>query len=106
MALAASTRGRLGAAENVARMVPELYSALMASTPSTPMVNCPTKTPIRLVLIGSKPGALAGVQCALVSAVPSALMPMPRTTVTARVHIVDRTVRSLVHSERSSPESP
>ena len=98
--------GPPGATENVALIVPVPYSALMASTPSTPIVNCPTKTPIRLVLIGSKPTALLGVQWALVSAVASALMPMPSTTVTASVHTVERTVRSFVHSDRSSPGIP
>jgi hypothetical protein len=38
-ALAASTGGRRGAAPNVARIVPVLYSAVMASTPRTPMVS-------------------------------------------------------------------
>ena len=45
-------------------------------------------------------------QCARVSAVARALTPMPSTTVTPSVHIVDRTVRSFVHSDRRSPEMP
>jgi len=42
----------------------------------------------------------------LVSAVAKALIPIPTTTVMPSVHVVDRTVRSFVHSERKRPESP
>jgi hypothetical protein len=55
--LVASTSGRRGAAASVARIVPEPYSPLITSTPSTPMVSCPKNTPIRLVAVGSKPAS-------------------------------------------------
>jgi hypothetical protein len=45
-------------------------------------------------------------QWARVSAQARALIPIPTTTVTPSVHMVERTVRSLVHSERNKPESP
>jgi hypothetical protein len=38
--------------------------------------------------------------------VAKALIPIPTTTVTPSVHIVERTVRSLVHSDRKRPEMP
>jgi hypothetical protein len=107
--LAPSTCGRLGAAEKVARMVPVPYSALITSTPSTPIASWQNKTAVRLTLVGSKLVRLASdmvAQWARVSAVANALMPIPTTTVRPSVHIVDRTVRSFVHSHRRRPESP
>ena len=44
-ALAARTLSRRGAAANVARMVPEVYSLVMASTPTTPMSSMPVTPP-------------------------------------------------------------
>ena len=53
---------------------------------------------------GSKPWMLWGDmvdQLARVSAVAMALTPRPSTTVMTSVHIVERTVRNFVHSERA-----
>src|SRR5665213_351100 len=65
--------------------------------------------PIRLVRVASKVSRSIGPivdQCARVSAVASALRPIPRTTVTPSVHIVDLTERIFVHSDLSSPDMP
>jgi hypothetical protein len=64
---------------------------------------------MRLVLVGSKLKRLPSDiedQCARVSAVASALMPIPSTTVRPRVHMVERRERSLVHSDANSPDIP
>ena len=42
-----------GRPPSVARMDPDPYSALMSSTPSTPMASCPKRSPVRLTLVGS-----------------------------------------------------
>jgi conjugal transfer/entry exclusion protein len=59
---------------------------------------------MRLVLVGSKPDTCVVDQCARVSAQARTLMPMPKNTVRPSVHIVERSVRSLVHSDRNSPD--
>jgi hypothetical protein len=90
-------------------MVPVPYSALITSTPSTPIASWQNNSAVRLVLVGSKVARLPGdivAQWARVSAVARALIPIPMTTVMPSVHMVERTVRSLVHSERNKPESP
>ena len=94
----------MGAALKVARIVPEEYSPLMARTPRAPTANWAMKTPMRLVAVGSNPAWLCRdvvAQWARVSAVAMAETPRPSTTVMASVQAVERTVRSLVHSERT-----
>ena len=44
-AFAASTSGRLGAAANVARIIPEENSVVIASTPRTPSSSWPSTSP-------------------------------------------------------------
>ena len=104
--LATSTCGRRGAAAKVARTVPVPNSALITSTPSTPTASWQKNRGIRLVLVGSNPSRVGSgivAQCARVSPVARAAIPMPTTTVMPSVHMVERTVRSLVHSDLSRP---
>jgi hypothetical protein len=59
--------------------------------------------------MGSKAARLAGdvvSQFARASPVESAPIATAIKTVAPRVHMVERTVRSFVHSERSSPTMP
>jgi hypothetical protein len=66
-------------------------------------VNCPEKTPTKLVRVGKKLARSERDIADQWSLVASALSPIPRATAIARIRTVDRTVSSFVHSERSSP---
>ena len=99
--LAVSTTGRRGTADNVARMVPVPYSALMTSTPRTPKMSCPRKTPIRLRRVGS-----SMMSEGLTVPVPSAHKPTTATAVPTSVHVVERTDQSLVHSAAMARRRP
>src|SRR6201996_879369 len=93
-ALAARTLRRRGAAANVARMVPEVYSLVMASTPTTPMSSTPMSMPTS-VLPTNMP--------LLVVLLPIArAMPADAATAMARVSQVERRLRSLIHSIRAN----
>jgi len=52
--LAASTRPRFGTAIRLVRIIPEEYSELMQSTPSTAMASEAMATPARLTPVGSQ----------------------------------------------------
>jgi hypothetical protein len=105
--LAASTIGRRGSAARVARIVPDAYPPLMSRMPRTPSRSAPPRyVPARLTSTGSNAALAAAdsvVQCARVTPMAMALDATPMKTVALSVHIVERTVRSLVHSEPNSP---
>jgi len=105
--LAASTSGRRGSAARVARIVPLAYSPLITRMPRMPMTRAPPRyAPTRLTSVGSNADRAAAdsvVQCARVTPMAMALTATPVKTVRPSVHIVERTVRSLVHSDPSSP---
>ena len=107
-ALAASTTGRRGTAAKVARMLPDPYSALTVSPPSTPMASWPKSKPVRLTLVGSNstrstiPPWRHCDACEEVARIP---MPRAATMVASTHHAVERTVRSLVHSDRTTARS-
>ncbi len=70
------------------------------------MANWPKSKPVRLRFVGSNDRRLAGKVCVQrVASVAVAMMPMPIviTTVARRVHVVERTLRSFVHSDRNTP---
>jgi hypothetical protein len=108
--LAASTARRRGAAANVTRISPVLYSAVKASTPRT--VTAITAYS-RLMTAGSSGSAPDGRRpegvcgAALVLGVlakataTTALTATGVTTATSRVQKVERTERNLVHSDAS-----
>ena len=52
--LAASTRPRFGTAVRLARIIPEEYSELMQSTPSTAMASEAMAAPVWLTPVGSQ----------------------------------------------------
>ena len=52
--LAASTRPRFGMAIRLVRIIPDEYSELMQSTPSTAMASWAMATPARLTPVGSQ----------------------------------------------------
>src|ERR1700733_10267116 len=104
-ALAASTRPRFGTAIRLVRIIPDEYSELIKSTPNTTMASWAIATPAWLTPVGSQlcfsetlnlgePWALAALMTA-----PRAT---PSTTVTVSAQNVDRTERSLTHSEFST----
>jgi len=108
VALAASSVSRWGTAEMLERIMPEAYSLVMTSTPSTPIASWAMKTPLRLSEIGSNSAcsfALISGYWLTTTADRRIEMPMMPTAVISRVHYVERTVRSLVHSERRTPET-
>ncbi len=94
--LAASTTGRFGMADSVARIDPVEYSAL---TTSTPIASWPNSSPVRLRLVGSKCSrstaesrdhrfvsvTVARIQMAMLSPI-----------VAPRLQAVERTLRNLV----------
>ena len=88
--------------ENVARIVPVLYSALMTRMPSTPIASCANRRPARLDPGGSKAARATNDRldqreaCAEVTIAPR---PMPTRAVANSVQTVDRTVVNLVHSK-------
>src|SRR3984885_5858643 len=94
-ALAARTRSRRGAAANVARLVPEVYSLVMASTPTTPMSSTPMSMPTSVLP--------TNMPLLVVLLLPVArAMPADAATAMARVSPVERRLRSLIHSIRAS----
>ena len=98
-AFAARTKGRRGMAASVTRTVPELYSLVMVSTPSMPASSRPGTTPASALLVRSS----AAFRLFRPTATPIPTVP---AAVTARVHQVERRLRSLTHSIRTACASP
>ncbi len=98
IALAVSTRARLGQAVNVVRIMPVPYSEEITSTPSGITHSVPSSRPNQ-----AKPsfGSTTRSGSARASAVSSP-MPTFSRTITPSVHIVERTERIFVHSEASA----
>jgi hypothetical protein len=78
-------------AANVALMVPEAYSPVMASTPATPKSSTPMSMPTSVLLTDMPP---------LVALLPPVARAMPAGAQTARAMVsqVERRLRSLIHS--------
>src|SRR5665811_1045339 len=112
MALALHTRIRCGLTINVVRIVLELYSELTAVTPST----------IRRIRLNSSPGMLLvtgsditrsaslhvsnGSELRPITSALAAEQPIESTTARPVKIQVDRTERSLVHSDTSVVSKP
>ena len=94
-AFAASTSGRPGTAARVARIIPEVYSLVIISTPRTPVSSSPGTTPASALLVRSPAPFLVLVPIRMAMAVAPA-------AVIASVHQVERRVRSLIHSIRAT----
>jgi hypothetical protein len=94
-ALAASSSGRFGVAASVARIIPEVYSLVIISTPSTPTSSRPTEMPASALLVRSPDG------CLVLSPAATAIA-TAATAVSASVTQVERRVRSLIHSIRAA----
>jgi len=104
-ALAHSTGSRRGTAAKVARIIPVAYSPVISSTPSTPIASWARNTPARLTPVGSNPAASCGSrggQCAAMTDGTSRLKPRMNTTAASSENTVERSERSLVHSDRST----
>jgi hypothetical protein len=107
--LAASTVVRRGMLASVVRIDPVEYSEVTISAPMTPTTNWERNTPVWENRTGSNWARSAGPRPAQRPASmleTSAERPMPATTTTARAIQVDRTDRSLVHSERMTCRIP
>ena len=92
-------------APRVARICPVAYSEVIMRTPSTPMAIWARNSPLRLNDVGSKRRRWTGVRVSQLltwETVTRAPKPTATPTVTARVHIVERTERILVHSARTT----
>src|ERR1700691_3788105 len=100
--LAHSTGSRDGTTASVARIIPVPYSPLNASTPTTPSTSWANNTPSRAV---DTPSA-AVLAAETWYAVPDPAIAAPRPTMsTAAVsthHRVERSARSLAHSDRTT----
>ena len=76
-------------------MVPEVYSLVMASTPTTPMSSTPMSMPSSVLLMNMPP--------LVVLLLPIArAMHADAAAAMARVSQVERRLRSLIHSIRAS----
>src|SRR5674476_932872 len=109
VALTASRDPRCGTAVNVVRIIPEEYSEVMISTPSTPIASWlrnialnGNPAALKLAVSGSRPDSRPDVR-PRANSEPS---PMVRTAVTRKVQEVERSDRILVHSERATPTMP
>jgi len=90
-------------------MVPLPYSALTTSKPRTPIDSWLNNRPVRLRRTGSKVSRSTRESWfQRAASTDVARIPIPRvsTTVASRLHVVERTLRNLVHSARSAPAGP
>src|SRR5579863_2415549 len=104
--LAASRTGRLGVADNVARMVPLEYSAVMSNAPNTPPVSAAMTRPVSASWVASKPGSPGWYWTELVT---SPVTNNPATAVTPRMMAVEGNVRIFTSSDLTAcltPECP
>ncbi len=103
--LAVSSTPRRGMAAREDRIVPEPYSPLMASTPSTPMASDPMARPASDWLVGSNPWYHPAGWWSAPRVASQVTRNVP-TAVTSRVQRVERNEASLVHSARMAWGSP
>src|ERR1700730_10478729 len=99
---AQSTGSRLGTAVMLARIIPVEYSPVITSTPSTPIASCERLTPARAMSSGWRSACSCGLiepQCDDVSAPKRHGRPIVNSTATKKHQRVERSERSLVHSE-------
>jgi hypothetical protein len=83
--------------------MPELYSLVITSTPSTPIATWDRCRPPRLSPIGFVTSACWLADSALGKTMPrTAAVTTLNTATAASAHQVERTVRSLCHSEVST----
>ena len=99
-ALAASTAVRAGTAVSVVRIMPVLYSPLTASTASTATSAWPNWIPVRLSRAGST--GQARPRGHRVAATAAVLTAMVSAAVAASSQAGPGTVRTLVHSARTT----
>src|SRR5947209_376255 len=100
-ALAARTPRRPGMAVNVTRIMPEVYSEVMARTARDPRMHAANSTPMRAVLVGSNSAwalALIWSHWLTWATQTRAARPTEIPTAPPTVNHVDRSVRSFVHS--------
>src|SRR5215471_2489927 len=100
--LAASTTRRRGTAHKVARIVPVLYSPEMTSTPSTPIATWEMCSPPMVRRTLSMVAFWWGVSRPVTKMASSAATPTLATTAVSSAQDVERTVRSLQYSDRST----
>ena len=99
--LARSTGSRLGTTVSEARIMPLLYSPVISRMPSTPMANCAKNVPVSEVEMAVVPGSNPAAALALIAA-NIAPRPIISENAVSKVNTVDRSERSLVHSEFST----
>ena len=107
-ALARASRTRPGAAASVARIMPEEYSLVTASTPIAAAASWASARPVNPLLTGSKirwSARLIWPQRATARCSTSMPRPIVITAVASAVHRTDRRLRSLIHSIRAIPRN-
>ena len=106
-ALAASTVGRRGTAANVALIMPEENSVVIASAPRTPRTSWPRASPVKLSLTGSKEArSAADIVAQWVWLSTRTARPIMPAAKTSRIHDVERTLRSFSHSILAPERKP
>src|SRR5271167_1482349 len=102
ISFAQSTGSRDGTTASVARIIPVAYSPLNASTPRTPSTSWAITTPARLT--ATPPAAELPAEILYGAPDPAIAAPRPTISTTARSphHQVERSARSLIHSERTT----
>ena len=104
-ALPQSTGRRRGTAVIEARIIPVEYSAVITSTPSTPIASWAIWTPTKLTSSGWKSARSLGLaegQWCETTAAAIAGTPIVNRNAAASDHFVERTERSFVSSERKT----
>src|SRR5581483_9520946 len=103
-----NTEARRGWAVSEVRIIPVEYSEVIAMAPKTTMISWPRMMPKRERWVRSSWASCAAVASPWLARpqLPSTLMPMVTTVAEPSVHMVERTDRILVHSERSAPPKP
>lgn len=103
MTFAANAAGRLGTAASVVRISPEENSPVIARTPRMATAGTPINSPWKLACVGSKAARSAGVKpVAFWKPSPRIARPIMLTTKIRKIHVVDQTLRSLIHSIRAT----
>ena len=105
-ALAHSTGRRVGTAAKVARIIPVAYSPVMSRTPRTPIASWARKIPASARVVGSNAAASPGSARRPVRdghrRDEDGRNPTMKTMAASSEKTVDRSDRSLVHSDRTT----
>ena len=101
--MAAISTPRRGWLVKLVRIIPVEYSAVIAIAPKTTRTSWPRNRPLRVFDVRSSWARSAGEACVALPQANRTDSPTATPTVARSVQKVERTLRILVHSERSAP---